>query len=88
MLIRHWEVIGWSLFFQLFPILVTFFTVFKGPFSILRKSQKSQTGEMPLENGEKGHWNVEKLEEKTSSYNFPVSYENLQICKSSCDALE
>ena len=43
---------------------------------------------MTLENGEKGHWNVEKLEEKTSSYNFPVSYENLQICKSSCDALE
>ena len=32
---------------------------------------------MPLQNSEKRHLNVEKLEEKTSAYNFPVSYENL-----------
>ena len=32
---------------------------------------------MPLKNSEKSHKNAEKLEEKTSVYNFPVSYENL-----------
>ena len=54
-----------------------FFHSFKGLFFNLRKSQKSQNRKMNLETCDKSHKNGKILEEKTSSYNSPMYYENL-----------